>query len=680
MLSGHRSARRRRGRNSRAARIAVPLAIPMALGLTLGVILAVSGGRATTIDQSALGSCASSNASAPAVADPTTSAPVSPTPTQNAQNSQSAAPWNYQYPTVPAWDPAQGGQGWASQYADAASPDPTTSAPATTDPAASAPAVPDPTTSAPAVTDPTTSAPAATAPTTSAPAVTDPTTSAPATTAPTASPAASATPCASATTNAVVPPAADFANGQTAFFQLGDLATNPVDGTGAAINLNQTAAQAATSMNCTLTVPNRPLTAQGLATPYQLGDGCTMQDAANEGAFVEATILAPDGTVQIYDPLVVTAGTTPAVAPVPPTITRGSQVIVDIGSNGNNLVLEGQGARQGHCVDAYGQSVIGQVSACNAVNFYRAANALIAEGVLKVPAIGTSSDGQPCLTVRNFALVDQDQSDNVISAYLLNANGQTAQDTAANAASMAGATPVGNGSDDRLLANFVDPANGCTAFSAPNSTDANGTSGSQALNELSASVNQTGTIAVVPVNDEMTLVGNAYSIAKTNVYRSLVDQPLLAGNVDPAQVAADYCQNLVNTAPAHNQLDSAKDANFASPVPGTGNNLATFLAARLSASFGVLGCANFGLTVPVTVTVDGNGVATAATYNLAEQTAKGSTPAGGSTATPDPSPSATPTGRGGWFSWGGWSGLGGNAGSWFLPRQRRGHHEDITGM
>ena len=51
-------------------------------------------------------------------------------------------------------------------------------------------------------------------------------------------------------------------------------------------------------------------------------------------------------------------------------------------------------------------------------------------------------------------------------------------------------------------------------------------SGSQALNELSARVNQTGTIAVVPPNDEMTLVSSAYSIAKTNVYRSLVDQPL----------------------------------------------------------------------------------------------------------------------------------------------------------
>ena len=166
-------------------------------------------------------------------------------------------------------------------------------------------------------------------------------------------------------------PAATFANGQTAFFPLGDLATNPVDGTGAAINLNQTAAQAATSMNCTITVPANPLSAKGLATPWQLGDGCTMATTGNEGAFVEATILAPNGAVQVYDPLVITAGTTPAAAPVVPTIARGSQVIIDVGSNGNNLVLEGRGARQGNCVDALGQSVIGQVSACNAVSFYR---------------------------------------------------------------------------------------------------------------------------------------------------------------------------------------------------------------------------------------------------------------------------------------------------------------------
>ena len=540
MLSGHRSAWRRRGRNSRAARIAVPLAIPMALGLTLGIVLAVSGNNATTISQAASGVAAS------------------PSPS--------------------------------------GSPDPSASASTSADPPA----------------------------------------------------------------DAVVPPAPTFASGPVAFRQLGDLATDPVDGTGAAISLNQTAAEASTSMNCTLTVPNNPLSARGLATPYQLGDGCTEADTANEGAFVEATILSPDGSLQVYDPLVVTAGTTPAVAPIPPTIAPGSHVIIDIGSNGNNLVLEGRGARQGNCVDALGQSVIGQVSACNAVNFYRAANAEIANGTLTVPPLGTSEDGEPCESVRNFALIDQDQSDNVVTTYLLNANGQTAQDTPANVASLAGATPVANGSDDRLLANFVDPANGCTAFSATNTTDANGSSGAQALNELSARVNQTGTIAVVPVNDEMTLVNGAYSIAKTNVYRSLVDQPLLADNVDPQQVAAAYCQNMVNIAPAHNQLDMARELNFASPVPATGDNLATFMAARLAASFGVLGCVNFGLTDPASLTLDGNGVATAAAYNLAEQTAAIS---GAVAASPAASPtaSADPAGGGGY-------------------RHRHRHRQDVTGM
>ena len=519
MLSGHRSAWRRRGRKSRAARIAVPLAIPMALGLTLGIILAVSGGPVRTINQSALGACGSPSAS-----------------------------------------PAGSGS-----------------------PAAAASA----------------SAPAS----------------------------ASASPCPSGSAStgtavtAAVPAAPSFANGQTAFRKLGDLATNPVDGTGAAINLNQTAAQATASMNCTITVPANPLSAQGLATPWQLGDGCSMANAGTEGAFVEATILSPNGQLQVYNPLVVTAGTTPAATPAAPQIARGSQVIIDVGFNGTNLVLQGRGARQGNCVDALGQSVIGQVSACNAVGFYRLANFEIATGRIQVPAAGTASDGQPCLTTRSFGVVDQDQSDNVITSYLMNANGQTAQNTAANAGALAGAQTLVNGSDDKLLAAFVDPATGCTPFTAPDTTDPAGASGSQALNELSAMVNQKGTIAVVPPNDEMTLVGGAYSIAKTNVYRSLVDQPMLPANTDATQVAMAYCQNMSNTAPARNQLDATREAGVGSPVPAVGNNLATFLGNRLAMSFANLGCTNFGLTVPVKVTVDGNQVATAVAYSLAQQKA-----------------------------------------------------------
>jgi hypothetical protein len=539
MLSGHRSAWRRRGRNNRAARIAIPLAIPAALGLTLGIILAVSGGPVTSMNQSAVGDCASPSAS-----------------------------------------------GSASAAAPAASPS--------------------------------------------------------------ASASASASPCpsgsASATTSTTPLLAQTFATGPVATRQLGDVATAPVSGAAGAtpISLDQTAAEAANSMNCTLQVPNNPLSARGLATPYQLGDGCTMEDAVNEGAFVEATILSPNGQLQIYNPLVITAGTTPAVTPTPPTIARGSAVIIDIGSNGNNLVLEGRGARQGNCVDALGQSLIGQVSGCNTVNFYRVANREIAEGILTVPPLGTSEDGQPCEDTRNFALIDQDQSDNVISQYLLNANGQTAQDTAANAASLTGASLLINGSDDRLLADFVDPSNGCTPFSATDPTNAAGASGSQALNELSSRVNAQQPIAEMPVNDEMTLVDGAFSVAKTNVYRALVDQSLLPADVDTTAVAADYCQNMVNLAPEHNELDFARESNFGVPVQGVGSNLATFMAARLSASFMVLNCQNFGFTNPVNLTLNGAGVATAASYTLTQQQAT----ATGAAATASPSASASPTAGG----------------------------------
>jgi hypothetical protein len=454
-------------------------------------------------------------------------------------------------------------------------------------------------------------------PTASASASVSPSTSA------SASASASATASGAAGTGATVAPAAQFANGPIASFQRGDLATAPVDGTGNAINLNQTAAQAAASMNCSIAVPANPLSAQGLATPWQLGDGCSMANAGTEGAFVEATILSPNGQLQVYNPLVITQGTQPAVAPTPPTIAAGSAVVIDVGFNGTNLVLTGAGAQQGRCVDALGQSVIGQVSACNAVNFYRTANAEIANGTLTVPAAGTASDGQACETTRDFALIDQDQSDNVVSQYLINANGQTAQNTAANKANLAGATVLVNGSDDALLSEFVDPANGCTPFTATDTTNPNGVAPSQALNELSARVNQKGVIALVPPNDEMTLVGGNMSIAKTNVYRSLVDQPLLAGNTNAATVAASYCQNMVNIAPARNNLDLAKDTAFGTPVAAVGNNLATFLGNRLSMSFTNLNCGNFGLTNPVNVTVDGNGVATAVAYTATQQAATG---------------------------------------------------------
>jgi hypothetical protein len=400
-----------------------------------------------------------------------------------------------------------------------------------------------------------------------------------------------------------------------------DLAeTNPVDPANNPILVDQTAVQAADTMNCTLIVPDNPLTARGLATPWQLGDGC-VEANPNLSAFVEASILSPSGKFMVYDPLVITQGTTPAATPVVPRIPRGSEVIIEVGFNGNNLVLEGAGAYQGRCIDAFGNSIIAQTSACNAQAFFADANAQIADGRLRLPALGMGNDGKMCESSHSFALIDQDQSDNVASEYLLTGSGQTAQDSAANQAALGGATVMANGSDEGLLDRFVDPALGCTPAQAADPTNAKGVSGSQALNELSAREYQPGTVALLPPNDPQLLVDNQFSIGKTNAYRMLTDQPPIPLGTDKAQMAAMYCQEMTDIAPAKLQLDEQTEASWDTPVPGVGNTLATFMGARLSASFENLGCGDFGLTDPVTMTVNGAGVATAVTYNTQQQEA-----------------------------------------------------------
>ena len=148
-----------------------------------------------------------------------------------------------------------------------------------------------------------------------------------------------------------------------------------------------------------------------------------------------------------------------------------------------------------------------------------------------------------------------------------------------------------------------------------------GASASQALNELSARQNQKGTVALLPVNKPQLLVGGQFSLGKTNLYRLETDQPLLPLNTNLAQNAAKYCQDMVNIAPARLQLDAPMETGTASPVPDLGDNLANFLAARLSASFGNLNCQNFGLTNPVMLQTDGNGVAIGASYNTTQQKA-----------------------------------------------------------
>lgn len=384
----------------------------------------------------------------------------------------------------------------------------------------------------------------------------------------------------------------------------------------------QPAAAAAPNPNCSLSVPANPLTATGLSTPYQLsatdaaGGPCNEANA-NQSAFVEASIIDPaTGAVSVYRPLVIDKGTKAAAAPVVPTLPANAVVGIWFGFNGTTLTLQSTNGslRQGRCVNGLQGSLFGQFAYCNAPNFFTSANNAIGAGLLKVPALGTAKDGMACPTTRDFGLVDQDQSDNVVTTYLVLGNGQVAQNNAANTQALAGSNPIVNGSDNLLLDAFVDPALGCTPFMAPDLTNNGAMVGSLALDELMAAADQQAPIALVPTNDPMTLNNNAASRTKTNLYRQGVDQTPVANG----QSATAYCRNLVTVGQQRTQLDKAMTMNGASPAPAMANNLFTFLANRLNQSFTNLGCMNLlNMNDPVTIQTDGNGVAIGATFAAA---------------------------------------------------------------
>ncbi len=119
----------------------------------------------------------------------------------------------------------------------------------------------------------------------------------------------------------------------------------------------------------------------------------------------------------------------------------------------------------------------------------------------------------------------------------------------------------------------------------------------------------------------MVLVSKAFSVAKTNLYRSSVGQPAISAANNAADSPPEFCQNLTNIQISFLSANQALLASGTSPVPSVGDNLLTFMANRLSMSFANLGCQDYGLKNPVTVTLDGNGAATAAAFDTARQTA-----------------------------------------------------------
>ena len=117
--------------------------------------------------------------------------------------------------------------------------------------------------------------------------------------------------------------------------------------------------------------------------------------------------------------------------------------------------------------------------------------------------------------------------------------------------------------------------------------------------------------------------------AKTNLYREELGQAPISAQNNKTSSPAMFCQNMVDIQTPFLAANQALLATGQTPVPGVGDNLFTFLANRLNMSFTNLACQNFGLKNPVTVTLNGQGAAIAATFNTAKQTAAnaGTTPA-----------------------------------------------------
>ncbi len=299
--------------------------------------------------------------------------------------------------------------------------------------------------------------------------------------------------------------------------------------------------------------------------------------------------------------------------------------------------------RQADCVagqDIAGQfSSFTQVAACNAVAFFQAANKAIGSGELRVPSPGIAKDGLACLTTRDFALIDQDQSDNVTAEYLANSAGQIAQDTSASRQALgASATVLFNGSDNGLLDFFMDPSLGCSPWTAPDLANGGAPATALPLDELQAArwagqAQGSGPAALVPRNDPMTVDANGnFNAGKTDSYRSIVDMPPLPAGQSPEE----YCADMERIQGTRLQQDVNLLIGAPSPAPATADDLFTFVASRLQASFVNLNCASFGMTNDVSVSTDPAGVVVEACFlrQAAALTPGAGNPAAGRTTCP----------------------------------------------
>jgi hypothetical protein len=446
-------------------------------------------------------------------------------------------------------------------------------------------------------------------------------------------------------------------NGNTLSFEGADqagsaMATSPATPAATATTPAATT-PAATAVASVTATAGQAATGSGRHHHYQFGSGQDHHRFGHVQGTAAATTAAatPTAAVPTASALATAtaaaAATTPAGSVTAPAVTGTAPPTttdVPAASGTPDAILQ-----QNNCIA--GEDIAGafssftQVGACNAVAFFQAANAAISAGKLTVPSPGTAKDGQPCLTTRNFGIIDQDQSDNVTTKYLATANGQIAQATAANQQGLNVAAVLVNGSDNGLIDLFVDPALGCTPWMVPDLASPGSQATALPLDELQSAAfdgnNVGGPEALVPLNDPMTLDNNGnFNTDKTNAYRSIVDQPALPAGETPAQ----YCGDMESIQGVRLQQDVNLLIGQTSPAPAMADNLFTFLAMRLQQSFTNLNCQNFGLRNDVSTTVNGAGVVIAACFlqQVNAVTPGAGNPTAGMTVCPATA-SATPT-------------------------------------
>jgi hypothetical protein len=217
-------------------------------------------------------------------------------------------------------------------------------------------------------------------------------------------------------------------------------------------------------------------------------------------------------------------------------------------------------------------------------------------------------------------VVDQDQSDNLPTTYLITSNGM-AQKTQANLGLFPTATSLGNPSDNRLVDVALDGALGCTPWKVPDLADPGQMVPALPLNELQARAFQASPVALVPAGDPMALNHGKRDLSKVTAYRRGVDQPPVAFSYQAE--TARYCRHMLRIAPARLlqvqtllMPDATHPTRGLSPDPTVADSLFTFMAQRFVASFDNLNCGGLlNVPDPVSITTNDQGVTTAATIN-----------------------------------------------------------------